>query len=63
MPAVSVAQRMAMAIAEHNPSKLYSRNRSLLKMSHNQLHEFATTKQNGLPKKIAGIIKGKKVNG
>ena len=49
MPARSVAQRKVMAIAEHNPEELYERNRGLLKMSHSQLHDFAATKQKGLP--------------
>jgi hypothetical protein len=40
-----------MAIAEHNPSKLYARNRGLLKMSHSQLHDFASTPRKGLPKR------------
>ena len=50
MPATSKAQQEAMAIAEHNPGKLYSRNKGLLKMSHHQLHDFAATKRKGLPK-------------
>ena len=33
-----------MAIAEHNPGKLYGKNRGLLKMSKGQLHDFASTK-------------------
>lgn len=49
-PSESVAQRQAMAIAEHHPEKLYERNRGLLKMSKKQLHEFASTKDKGLPK-------------
>lgn len=40
-----------MAIAEHEPSKLFSRNRGLLKMSHSQLHDFAATPRKGLPKR------------
>lgn len=52
MPAKSKAQQIAMAIAEHNPSKLYSRNKGLTKMSHKQLHDFAATKRKGLPRKI-----------
>lgn len=44
MPAVSEAQREVMAIAEHHPDKLYKKNRGLLKMSHEQLHDFAATK-------------------
>lgn len=38
-----------MAIAEHHPEKLAKKNRGLLKMSHQQLHEFADTKEKGLP--------------
>jgi hypothetical protein len=49
MPAVSTAERRAMAIAEHHPGKLYARNRGLLKMSYQQLHDFASTKEKGLP--------------
>lgn len=44
MPAVSEKQREVMAIAEHEPSKLYKRNRSVLKMSKSQLHDYAKTK-------------------
>lgn len=51
MPAVSVHQRVAMAIAEHHPDKLYKKNRGLLKMSHKQLHEFAATSEKDLPEK------------
>lgn len=40
-PAISERQRKAMAIAEHTPSKLYKRNKGLLKMSKEQLSEFA----------------------
>ena len=42
MPSSSENQRIAVAIAEHNPEKLYARNKSLLKMSHSQLHDFAS---------------------
>jgi hypothetical protein len=51
MPAKSRAQQQAMAIAEHEPGKLYSKNKGLLKMSHSQLHDFASTKRKGLPAK------------
>ena len=50
MPAVSQAQRKIFAIAEHSPEKLHKENRGLLGMSHEQLHEFADTKEKGLPK-------------
>lgn len=49
MPAESVAQRRLMAIAEHAPEKLYAENKDVAKMSHKQLHEFADTKEKGLP--------------
>ena len=51
MPAVSKKQRQAMAIAEHHPSKLYGKNKGMLKMSKSQLHDFAKTKEKGLPRK------------
>jgi hypothetical protein len=40
-----------MAIAEHEPEKLYERNKGMLKMTHAQLHDFAATKRKGLPAK------------
>jgi hypothetical protein len=43
MPAVSEKQREAMAIAEHEPEKLYAKNKGMLKMTHQQLHDFAAT--------------------
>jgi len=49
MPSVSKKQQEAMAIAEHDPSKLYKRNRGLLRMSHKALHDFAATPRAGLP--------------
>jgi hypothetical protein len=49
VPALSIKQRRAMAIAEHAPQKLKKANRGLLKMSHQQLHEFADTPEKGLP--------------
>lgn len=50
MPAVSKKQRTAMAIAEHHPEKLYSKNKGLLGMSKSQLHDYASTKEKGLPR-------------
>lgn len=49
MPAASKKQQEVMAIAEHEPGNLYSKNRGLLKMSHQQLHDFASTPRKGLP--------------
>lgn len=51
MPSVSKKQQEAMAIAEHEPKKLYSKNRGLLKMTHQQLYDFAATPRAGLPEK------------
>lgn len=48
MPAKSKAQRRAMAIAEHSPTKVFSRNKGMLNMSKQQLHDFASTKEKGL---------------
>lgn len=52
MPSVSIAQRRAMAIAEHDPQKLYGKNKGLLGMTHQQLHEFADTPESGLPEHV-----------
>jgi hypothetical protein len=52
MPSVSKAQQEVMAIAEHDPSKLYKANRGLLKMTHQQLHDFASTPRKGLPQRV-----------
>lgn len=61
MPAKSKKQREAMAIAEHSPSKLYSRNKGLKKMSKKQLHDFASTPEKNLPKsKVKSEPKEKK---
>lgn len=57
MPATSIAQREATALAERHPERLYKRNRGLLKMSHRQLHDFASTKERNLPKRS---VKGKR---
>lgn len=49
MPAVSKKQQIAMAIAEHEPSKVYKRNKGLTEMTKSQLHDFASTPRKGLP--------------
>jgi hypothetical protein len=64
MPAVSKKQRRAMAIAEHHPEKLMKKNKGMAKMSKSQLHDFAATKEKGMPmKKGKGkmMMKGKAV--
>lgn len=52
MPAKSVAQRKAIAIAEHAPNKLYNKNKGLLSMTQGQMHDFAATPEKGLPSKV-----------
>jgi hypothetical protein len=52
MPAKSKAQQEAMAIAEHEPEKLYKRNKGLKKMSKKQLHDFAKTSTKNLPTRV-----------
>ncbi len=44
MPAVSEKQRELFAIAEHHPGEVSKKNKGVLKMSHQQLHDFASTK-------------------
>ncbi len=56
MPATSEAQRRLMAIAEHHPEKLHKENRGVLKMSHQQLHDYAATKGLGKKKKALGSL-------
>jgi hypothetical protein len=51
MPATSKKQRRAMAIAEHEPSKLHKANKGMLGMSKEKLSDFAATKEKGLPMK------------
>ena len=41
MPAETEKQRRLMAIAAHEPSKLYKRNRSVLGMGKEKLREFS----------------------
>jgi hypothetical protein len=54
MPSESIAQRELFAIAEHHPDKLKSKNQGLLKLSHQQLHDFASTK--GLKIRHVGVL-------
>lgn len=48
-----------MAIAEHNPKKLFARNRGVLKMNSGQLHDFASTPTHNLPDHKTGKKKKK----
>jgi hypothetical protein len=61
MPAKSRKQQQLMAIAEHNPSAVSAKNRGVLNMSHQQLHDFAATK--GAPKKVSHSPKPKRAHG
>lgn len=38
-----------MALAEHDPSKVSAKNKSVLDMGKSSLHDFAATKRKGLP--------------
>lgn len=49
MPSKTEKQRVAMTIAEHQPEKLYKRNKGMLKMSKEQLSEFARKSTKGSP--------------
>jgi len=60
MPAVSEKQRQLMAIAEHHPEKLHKENRGVLKMSRQQLHEFASTKGNKKERALKTVRKAKR---
>ncbi len=48
MPAVSIKQRQAAAIALHHPERVYKRNKAMTRMSKKQLREFASTKEDDL---------------
>jgi len=52
MPATSKSQAIAASIAEHQPGKLYARNKAMLGMTRGELHTFASTKRKGLPKYV-----------
>lgn len=53
MPAKSKAQRRLMAIAEHNPSSVFEKNKGVLSMSKEKLHDYALTKEKNLSKKMS----------
>jgi hypothetical protein len=64
MPAKSVAQRRLMGMAEHNPGMVSKKNRGVLKMSKNQLSDYASTSEGGLPVRIRQVdnkLKRKKI--
>ena len=47
MPSVSVAQRHFFGMLEHNPGMAKERG---INMTKSQMHDFASTKEKGLPK-------------
>ena len=51
MPAKSKAQQRLMAMALHSPEKVRGKNRDVLKMSKDDLGDYASTKRKGLPTK------------
>ena len=51
MPSRSEKQRKLFAIAEHNPSSLYSKNKSLASLPKKTLHEFASKVESSKRKK------------
>lgn len=56
MPSGSRAQQQAAAIAKHDPDKLYKRNRGLLKMSAEDLEDYARTPHKGLPERASKVV-------
>ena len=52
MPAVNRKQRRMIAIAEHGPKKLFDRNKGVLSMSNDQMSDFSSTEEKGLPGKV-----------
>ncbi len=52
MPAKSKKQQRLFAIAKHNPSALYAKNKGVLKAGMKTIAEFAQTKRSGLPLKV-----------
>ena len=60
MPAKSKAQRIVFAIAEHHPDELYRKNKGLADLPKSTLHEFAATKEKGLPSHVMGGLRGRK---
>lgn len=59
MPAVSKKQRKLMAIAEHHPDASPEAKKLSKSMSKSQLHDFAATKEKGLPVKVHSHVRHK----
>ena len=56
MPSKSRAEQKMMAIAKHHPEQLYARNRGVLKMTQQQLHEFASGSMKGKPAHVKHAV-------
>lgn len=52
MPSPSKAQRRLMGLAEHHPEEVSKKNRGVLSMTHEQLHDFASTPEKNLPEHV-----------
>ncbi len=52
MPSTSKAMQRLMGLAEHHPELVSKKNQGVLKMTHQQLHDFAATKTKKLPKHV-----------
>lgn len=60
MPATSKAQRRLIATAMHDPGKIRKKNRGVLKMTPQQMHDFAATPEKELPMHAKGYGVGAK---
>ncbi len=58
MPAISQSQRRLFAIASHHPEELYPQNRGLAKLPRRTLHDFAATRESGLPERVPHMADG-----
>ena len=59
MPATSEKQRKMMMVAEHEPEKLYERNRGVLSMTQGQMHDFATKKKRTMGEHMRRKVMGR----
>ena len=49
MPAESKAQHRLIGLAMHNPGKVSRKNRGILSMSRDDMEDYASTKEKGMP--------------
>jgi hypothetical protein len=55
MPAKSIAQRRLMGMALHHPEKVSEKNKGILKMSHADMEDFASTNEKGLKQHVMSL--------